>query len=297
MQTRILAIMAFGTMLAFGGVACSENDLKSGGTATSAPTTSERQSAAAASTRAVAPATAAASPTAKASATVTATAKASPTAAASAAAEKSPAAERGESLAALQKAAQAFQATSYHLVYDMEWYDPYLGASTATMTFDALNGAYAMAGTMTSDNGDGPETWQIHVIDDGTDAYLCMGIAGLPPEDSTCMKTPSTGTLDADMGLSLDIEALLDEALAGSGVEVAEVEGRTIAGYEGRCFQVETEEADLLICVNEAEGLPLLVEGKDGDGTGHMILREFSHEPPADAFIPPYPVTDLDDIP
>jgi len=104
------------------------------------------------------------------------------------------------------------------------------------------------------------------LVTDGQRSWLCQKAVG---KDGECMEsTVEPGDESAD------VSQLFDEVLT-TGSEDAlfqarEVKGQKIAGRDARCYELArketvegtSSEVSFTVCVDKAEGLPLLIEGK-----------------------------------
>lgn len=197
----------------------------------------------------------------------------------------SPAAPRTDPLVALRKATNNLADATYRVVYDIEGSDRDTGGLDGTLTI-ASHGdrqAFGISGTLGNDSG------TFLVINDGTAGYLCIEGQG----DSGCLKVPAVGSTPIPLPSVMTIDDVLQRVIDSTELDVTEVAGRTIAGRDGRCFEVAASGGKGLVCVDEAEGLVLLIDGEFGGSTFRMTLRDYSDNPSDDEFEPPFPVIQL----
>jgi hypothetical protein len=122
---------------------------------------------------------------------------------------------------------------------------------------------------------DGQKIW---AIDDGTDQYSCFETG---EDEGQCLKSP--GGLGDEL---VDPDDLVDEAEESPNLK--EIDGRTIAGRDARCFEFtgDLPEDNGVVCVDEDEGYMLLVEA---EGTT-MEATDVSSDAPDELFEPPFDV-------
>ncbi len=116
----------------------------------------------------------------------------------------------------------------------------------------------------------------IRIIDDGTDQYTCFG----DDDNGQCLKATDAG---------LDPGAVVGDATEDAEqAAVTEVEGRSIAGRDARCFEyAETADAEGgTVCVDEDKGYMLFLETA---GTS-MTATDVTEDVPDDMFEPPFDV-------
>lgn len=197
----------------------------------------------------------------------------------------SPAAPRTDPLVALRKATNNLADATYRVVYDIEGSDRDAGGLDGTLTIATRDDkqAFGISGKLGNDSG------TFLVINDGTAGYLCIKGQG----DSGCLKIPSIGSTPMPLPSVMTIDEVLQRVIDSTDLDVSEVDGRTIAGRDGRCFEVAAGSGTGLVCVDETEGLVLLIDGKFSRSTFRMTLREYSSNPSDDEFVPPYRVTEL----
>lgn len=105
---------------------------------------------------------------------------------------------------------------------------------------------------------------KIAIITDGEKGWACFKFVG---QDGECEESVIEDSDD-----EIDLSSIFDEVLnTGTEDELLngqEIRGRKIAGRDARCYSMDrSEEADVnsnttfTVCVDDAEGLPLLVEG------------------------------------
>lgn len=120
-------------------------------------------------------------------------------------------------------------------------------------------------------------------------AFLCSSAEGVP----LCMKFP------ADEGFQQVVSAgagalLLSDVLEpfGASYTVETAGTRQLLGIQASCFLLKSAAANGQICLNE-DGIPLLIEVQEPDGTARMEATQLSASVPDDAFEPPYQVIEI----
>ncbi|MFQ5380867.1 MAG: hypothetical protein ACE5EF_04485 [Dehalococcoidia bacterium] len=119
-----------------------------------------------------------------------------------------------------------------------------------------------------ADEGPVPVIQSIAIITDGEKAWVCQKAVS---EEGECQESVIESEED-----QLDLSGMFDEVLqTGSEDELfkgKEIRGRKIAGRQARCYSLDrsneqpaegevTSNTTFTVCVDEAEGLPLLIEG------------------------------------
>lgn len=137
-------------------------------------------------------------------------------------------------------------------------------------------------------------------ISNATDSYFCLK-AGT---DGYCTKS---GAADSPFGAlaSLgDIESLLGDL--GTNTQITETKGASIAGRDGRCFDIKSTGSDASVpalttaCFDKKDGILLQTEVKDmgSAGTGVSVkATKVDSSVDSSLFNPPYKIQDTAGIP
>ncbi|MGE5597157.1 MAG: hypothetical protein ACM3S1_14130 [Hyphomicrobiales bacterium] len=192
---------------------------------------------------------------------------------------------RTEPLAALKQVSRDLSASNYKVVYEIHGSDRDTGALDGTLTLATKQPKqlFGISGKLGNDSG------TFLVINDGANAFLCIEGRG----DKACLKTHSVADAPIPLPSVLNIDDVLQDIASQPGVQVREVAGQQIAGHDGRCFEVEANAGHGTICVDEQDGVVLLVDGDFQGSAFSMRLSEYEPDPEDSLFLPPYTVTEL----
>ncbi|MCC7366685.1 MAG: hypothetical protein IT303_20170 [Dehalococcoidia bacterium] len=190
-----------------------------------------------------------------------------------------------DGLSLLRDATANLEEATYKLVYELTGEDDGTGALDGTLTIaaDPPRQLMGISGSL------GGEEGSFMILNDGTDSFLCVDFDG----EQSCIKGTGSVTSAIPLPSIVSIEDSLDEIAGAPDVEVKEVAGQEIAGRDGRCFEVTSSEGTGLVCIDEGDGIVLLVDGEFGGSSGTLRLREYTDNPAASDFEPPYPVTEI----
>jgi hypothetical protein len=120
------------------------------------------------------------------------------------------------------------------------------------------------------------------LIEDGENSYTCYEADG----EGVCLESgPATGDI---LPPGADIDETVDEAEESTSIR--EIDGRTIAGRDARCFEYDDANGDSgTMCLDEENGVLLLLEGEGFS----MTAQEVSTDVDPGVFEPPFDITDL----
>jgi hypothetical protein len=118
------------------------------------------------------------------------------------------------------------------------------------------------------------------LITDGTNAYTCLKIAG----SGSCTKQ-DTQSSDSNFNI-LDVKKLVADA--EKNADLKEVDGRTFAGHDSRCFSGTAQQSndERTVCLDKSKGVPTFVQTP----SVKMTLTNLTGSVDDKAFEPPYSV-------
>lgn len=185
----------------------------------------------------------------------------------------------------MRDASNRLQTATYRLVYEIKGSDPDVGEIDGTLTVSSRTPrqAFGISGRIGGDTG------TFMVIQDANLAYLCVEGQG----DSACLKTDSNQQAPIPLPAVLSFDETFKRLAESPGTTAREVAGQTIAGRAGRCFEVAGNEGNGLVCLQESDGLVLLLDGQFGGNQGTLRLKEYIPTPSDRDFEPPYQVVEL----
>ena len=187
--------------------------------------------------------------------------------------------------ALMRSASNRLQSETYRLVYEIKGSDPDVGDIDGTLTVSsrAPRQAFGISGRIGGDTG------TFMVIQEANLAYLCVEGQG----DSACLKTESNEQAPIPLPAVLSFDEAFKRLADSPSTTAREVAGQTIAGRAGRCFEVSGDEGNGLVCIQETDGLVLLMDGQFGATRGALRLKEYVPAPSDRDFEPPYEVIEL----
>lgn len=137
-------------------------------------------------------------------------------------------------------------------------------------------------------NADGEGT--VILIQTADAQYICTETPG---EEGACLESPAgSESIFGDIFL-FDAGSTLEELVNDDTVDIEEVDGRAIAGYDAKCYIVTEDTGEGEICISEDEGVVVLMDGTfEGEQT-KIELVSLSDDVSESDFEPPFPVTSL----
>lgn len=152
-----------------------------------------------------------------------------------------------------------------------------------TIASDPPNQLFQIEGTF-----DGEEL-KMTMITDEDSSVICVEETGEP---GVCISLGAGGSSPFPLPTFLDAPAFIGSFTTADGVSVSSAGSENIAGQSATCYDVNSAEGDVRVCVADDGGQMLSVEVDDGEMKFKMVVIEFGSPSAAD-FEPPFDVIDF----
>jgi hypothetical protein len=189
---------------------------------------------------------------------------------------------KSDGLSALRNVAQNSNQTTYRVVYDIEGMDPSSGEISGTLTLAAKppKQLFSLSGEFAGEES------TLTMIDDGESSFLCIETEG----NQSCLRSPSGGGGSIPLPTILEVEELIETLADDKDATVREVRGQKIAGRDGKCFEIQSREGEGTVCIDEKDGILLLLDGTFDGARITLRAAEIAGAPSDSDFEPPFPV-------